>query len=44
MIRKLTLRVKGEAAVKATIAAMTGNDRAIGERLHPLIKASAPVN
>src|SRR3954471_15868845 len=32
----------GESAVLATIAAMPGPDRAIGERLHALIKASAP--
>ena len=32
----------GESAVRATIAAMPGPDRAIGERLHALIKASAP--
>lgn len=40
--KEAKLRDEGEAAVVATIAAMTGNDRAIGERLHPLIKASAP--
>jgi hypothetical protein len=32
----------GESAVLATIAAMPGPDRAIGERLHAIIKASAP--
>jgi hypothetical protein len=32
----------GEAAVLATIAAMPGPDRALGERLHAIIKASAP--
>jgi len=31
-----------ERAVLATIAAMPGPDRAIGERLHAIIKASAP--
>jgi uncharacterized protein YdhG (YjbR/CyaY superfamily) len=31
-----------ESAVLATIAAMPGPDRAIGERLHAIIKASAP--
>ena len=33
----------GESAVLATIAAMPGPDRALGERLHAIIKASAPV-
>src|SRR5881227_1790490 len=32
----------GESAVLATIAAMPVPDRALGERLHALIKASAP--
>jgi hypothetical protein len=32
----------GESAVLASIAAMPGQDRAIGERLHAVIKASAP--
>jgi hypothetical protein len=32
----------GESAVLATIAAMPGPDRAIGERLHAIIKANAP--
>src|SRR5438445_13099140 len=32
----------GESAVLATIAAMPGPDRALGERLHAIIKASAP--
>jgi uncharacterized protein YdhG (YjbR/CyaY superfamily) len=31
-----------ESAVLAKIAAMTGSDRAIGERLHAIIKANAP--
>ena len=31
-----------ESAVLAAIAAMPGPDRAIGERLHAIIKASAP--
>ncbi len=35
-------KADGESAVLATIAAMPGTDRAIGERLHALIKASAP--
>jgi len=33
----------GESAVLATIAAMPEPDRVIGERLHVLIKANAPV-
>ena len=32
----------GESEVLALIAAMPGPDRAIGERLHAIIKASAP--
>jgi hypothetical protein len=32
----------GESAVLAKIAAMPGPDRAMGERLHAIIKASAP--
>ena len=32
----------GESAVLAKIAAMPGPDRALGERLHAIIKASAP--
>jgi hypothetical protein len=32
----------GESAVLATIAAMPGPDRALGERLHAIVKASAP--
>jgi hypothetical protein len=32
----------GESAVLAQIAAMSGSDRALGERLHAIIKASAP--
>ncbi|HXJ94518.1 MAG TPA: DUF1801 domain-containing protein [Terriglobia bacterium] len=33
----------GESAVLAKIAAMPAPDRALGERLHAIIKASAPV-
>jgi hypothetical protein len=43
--RKLGPRAKkadGEGAVLARIAAMPGPDRAIGERLHAIIKANAP--
>ena len=35
-------KADGESAVLTTIAAMPGPDRALGERLHALIKASAP--
>jgi hypothetical protein len=36
-------KADGESAVLAQIASMPGPDRAIGERLHAIIKASAPV-
>lgn len=35
-------KADGEAEVLANIAAMSGSDRAIAERLHEIIKASAP--
>ena len=35
-------KADGESAVLATIAAMPELDRALGERLHAIIKASAP--
>ena len=35
-------KVDGESAVLATIAAMPEPDRVLGERLHAIIKASAP--
>ena len=35
-------KADGESAVLATIAAMPEADRALGERLHAIIKASAP--
>ena len=35
-------KAEGESAVIATIAAMTGTDRALCERLHEIIKANAP--
>ncbi len=35
-------KVDGESAVLANIAVMPGPDRAIGERLHAIIKAHAP--
>jgi uncharacterized protein YdhG (YjbR/CyaY superfamily) len=36
-------KADGESAVLAAIAAMPGPDRAMGKRLHAIIKASAPV-
>jgi uncharacterized protein YdhG (YjbR/CyaY superfamily) len=36
-------KADGETEVLAKIAAMQGPDRALGERLHAIIKASAPV-
>ncbi len=35
-------RAEGENAVLAAIAAMPERDRAMGERLHAIVKASAP--
>src|SRR5487761_407966 len=35
-------KADGESAVLANIATMPGPDRAIGERLHAIIKANAP--
>ena len=40
--RKATKKADGEADVLAAIAGMSGQDRAMGERLHAIIKASAP--
>ncbi len=40
--KKAAKKADGEAAVLAAIAAMPEPDRAIGERLHAIIKASAP--
>jgi uncharacterized protein YdhG (YjbR/CyaY superfamily) len=40
--KKAAKKADGEAAVLAAIAAMPEPDRAIGERLHAVIKASAP--
>jgi uncharacterized protein YdhG (YjbR/CyaY superfamily) len=37
-----TKKTDGEAEVLADIAAMSGSDRAIAERLHEIIKANAP--
>jgi uncharacterized protein YdhG (YjbR/CyaY superfamily) len=36
-------RAAGEGAVLAKIAEMEGSDRAMAERLHEIVKASAPV-
>jgi hypothetical protein len=41
--KKATKKADGEADVLAAIAAMPGPDRAVGERLHAVIKANAPV-
>jgi uncharacterized protein YdhG (YjbR/CyaY superfamily) len=40
--RELKAAEDGETAVRAALAAMSARDRAIGERLHEIIKASAP--
>ena len=40
--RELKDKTDGESAVRAAIAAMSPQDRAIAERLHELIKAAAP--
>jgi uncharacterized protein YdhG (YjbR/CyaY superfamily) len=40
--RELKDRADGESAVRASIAAMSAQDRAIAERLHELITAAAP--
>ena len=40
--RELKAEADGESAVRASIAAMSPNDRAIAKRLHALIKAAAP--
>jgi hypothetical protein len=40
--KKAAKKTDEESAVLAKIAAMPGSDRAMGERLHALIKASAP--
>jgi uncharacterized protein YdhG (YjbR/CyaY superfamily) len=40
--RELKERTDGESAVRASIAAMSPQDRAIAERLHELITAAAP--
>ena len=40
--RELKAEADGESAVRASIAAMSPQDRAIAKRLHELIKAAAP--
>ena len=40
--RELKAAEDGESAARAALAAMSAHDRAIGERLHEIIKASAP--
>ena len=40
--RELKAKEDGESAVRASIAAMSPQDRAIAKRLHELIKAAAP--
>lgn len=40
--KKVKDKADGEAAVLGAIAAMSGTDRTLGERLHPLIAANAP--
>jgi hypothetical protein len=42
-IKKTTEKADGESAVLANIAAMPAPYRVMGERLHAIIKASAPV-
>lgn len=39
---KDTARADGEADIRGKLAEMTGSDRAIGERLHEIISATAP--
>lgn len=41
--KKAAKKADGESAVLAAIAAMPEPDRAIGERIHAIIKANAPV-
>ena len=40
--RELKAAEDGESAVRAALAAMSADDRALGERLHVLIKETAP--
>jgi uncharacterized protein YdhG (YjbR/CyaY superfamily) len=41
-VRELKDKTDGESAVRAAIAAMSPQDRAIAKRLHELVKATAP--
>jgi uncharacterized protein YdhG (YjbR/CyaY superfamily) len=41
-VRELKAAEDGESAVQAVLAAMSPRDRALGKRLHALIKESAP--
>jgi len=41
-LKASALAEEGESAVLAKIAEMEGSDRALGEQLHAIIKASAP--
>jgi uncharacterized protein YdhG (YjbR/CyaY superfamily) len=41
-VRELKAEADGESAVRASIAAMSPQDRVIAKRLHELIKAAAP--
>jgi uncharacterized protein YdhG (YjbR/CyaY superfamily) len=40
--RELKGKAEGESAVRASIAAMSPQDRALAKRLHELVKATAP--
>lgn len=40
--KQVDKRAEGEAAVVASIEAMTGKDKELGKRLHPIITANAP--
>jgi uncharacterized protein YdhG (YjbR/CyaY superfamily) len=42
-VRELKAAEDGESAVRAALAAMSPHDRALGKRIHTLIKESAPV-
>ncbi len=41
-VRSSAGKKDGEGEVLATLAALTGSDRVLGERLHALIKSNAP--
>jgi uncharacterized protein YdhG (YjbR/CyaY superfamily) len=40
--RELKAGAEGEKAVQAALAKMTPNDRALGERIHAIVKETAP--